>query len=457
MSSKAQQKKLRTSRIITADDRTKNYSTRRICKILELDNKAPFIRFGPVFGQDDVQIQTAKDESWQHVVRSNQDSSKATTTEIYMSAIREIEKEARDSYDFIDPKLTKIPGQQFRWMMIKDGCFFLQLSFSLLGVHDNQLELKQHSTSSGLNKYKCVASMFHVGNQIPLVVLRQLLEQKHFQNLIKDGKWEPPTSDLAKMTLFHVLISPMLERRRLIRIPSNPFLRGIGRRLKQIWMHQGIRIIAQKEDENEDEDDDYDDYDTAAAAADNDNGVRRHTSAEMKPKVKNATKLKQSGIHFRVIKKEGIRGIRFKSYLFYPHLSLPPLFVGSHTQLLLKNLKRYEISQKFDSNRREVSSYLQFMCDLIRTSEDVKLLALGGIIKGNRKYTEKLPKILRNLASNDRRDDTSLNLVKVQINSYYRPPWVTQFGQYLTLVFLLTFVQTIYAILAYHKPPKDKK
>lgn len=114
MSSKAQQKKPRTSRIITADDRTKNYSTRRICRSLELDNKAPFIRFGPVFGQDNVQIQTAKDESWQHVVRSNQDSSKATTIEIYMSAIREIEKEARDSYDFIDPKLTKIPGQQFR-------------------------------------------------------------------------------------------------------------------------------------------------------------------------------------------------------------------------------------------------------------------------------------------------------------------------------------------------------
>lgn len=192
----------------------------------------------------------------------------------------------------------------------------------------------------------------------------------------------------------------------------------------------------------------------ASEKKDNNNNNNGHDDAYTN--LKNVIKLKQAGIHFCFTKKEGIRGIRFKSNLIYPKLYLPPLFIGSHTQLLLERLRQYELN--LDPSLREVNSYLMFMRDLVRTSQDAKILASDGIIKGNRKYIQKLPAILVDLVPpNDKIIDTStLGPVRIEINSFYRPPWVTA---YFTIAFVITFftmiisiVQTVYAMLAYHKP-----
>ncbi|OIT40078.1 hypothetical protein A4A49_65899, partial [Nicotiana attenuata] len=429
----------------------------------------PFIKFGPLFGQDDEVIKKAKEEAWLHVISSSK-SREATITEIYISAIRRIEKEARASYH-PESEVIAMSGKDFRDMMLKDSCLFIQLSFSLLRG-DNKLDDFPHLRNISLsNKHKWVESMFHVGNQIPLVVLRELLNQRYFREvLIKNGKWkEPSSNNLAKMTLFRVLISPALERLRCCVSIQFPSVSKHARRLK-IWTDQlkeccdvlhGLHLLLlgpenyPEKDKYVDDDDDVDPGEESKGAEDN-NEIKSNTEAGgCGTDVKNVAELKQAGIYFTTTK-GGIRGIiRSKRFLIYSYLSLPPLFVGSHTQFLLECLKQYE--QKLDPSEREVSSYLQFMCDLILTVRDAKLLESDGIIKGNRKYIESLPTILTKLASDVKTsDESNLSHVKIDVNSYNRPPWVSE---YFTIAFSLSFIgliisaaQTSYAILAYHKP-----
>ncbi|XP_070041605.1 uncharacterized protein [Nicotiana tomentosiformis] len=436
---------------------TANSSRRMIRRV---GKSVPFIKFGPLFGE-------------------------ATITEIYISAIRRIEKEARASYH-PESEVITMSGKDFRDMMLKDSCLFLQLSFSLLRG-DNKLDDFPHLRNISLsNRHKWVESMFHVGNQIPLVVLRELLNQRYFREvLIKNGKWkEPSSNNLAKMTLFRVLISPALERLCCISVQF-PSVSKHARRLK-IWTNQlkgccdvlhGLHLLLlgpenYPEKDKYVDDDDVDPEEESEGAEDKD-GIKSNTEAggtstdveagkntrkkkndDDDTKVKNVAELKQAGIYFTTTKGE-IRGItRRKRFLIYPYLSLPPLFVGSHNQFLLGCLKQYE--EKHDPSEREVSSYLQFMCDLILTVRDAKLLESNGIIKGNRKYKERLPTVLRKLASDVKITESNLSHVKIDVNSYNRTPWVSE---YFTIVFSLSLIvsvaQMVYAILAYHKPPPN--
>ncbi|XP_059274634.1 uncharacterized protein LOC132029358 [Lycium ferocissimum] len=465
------------------DDRPKNSSARLIRRYPKSNGTVPFIKFGPLFGQDEDFVKKAKEDAWQHVVSSSK-SREAAVIEIYMSSLRQIENKAKASYD-PDPVLDKLSNKDFRDTMLKDSCLFLQLSFSLLHG-DDKLDAFPHLRNISLsNRHKWVESMFHVGNQIPLVVLRVLLKKRYFQEVVKNGKWKEPSSDLAKMALFRLLLSPALDKpQRRIKVPS---VRKHARRLMH-WTQQlkecsdvlhGLHLLLlgpEIDPEKEEYDDDDVDLEEKNIGPDDKNGDTNNAQAggsgcpecggaardkaqkeddnDDDKKLKNAIKLKQAGVHFRVTK-EGIRGIRFKSSLIYPKLSLPQLFVGSHTRLLLECLKQYE--QKLDPSLQEVSSYLQFMHDLVRTAQDAKILVSNGIIKGNRKYTQKLPAIFIDLAPNDKITDTSLSPVKIEINSFYRPPWVSN---YFTIVFVLSLIgllvsiaQLVYAVLAYHKPP----
>lgn len=457
----------------------------------------PFIKFGPLFGQDEEgsSVKKAKEAAWEHVVKFS-GSNRAAVKEMYISSIRNIEDKAKESY-VPDPVLDKLSNTDFRDMMLKDSCLFLQLSFSLFRKNNvdnnNHDDVKlvdfPHLRNISLsNRKKWFESMLHVGNQIPLVVITELLKMSYFREVVKNENWKEPSFDPVKKALFRILLSPALHKGWHMKFPC------VGQRAERLmhWTQQlkeccdvlhgihllllGPEIDPEKEEYDDDDDDDDDQNDDVEEnrGAKDENTVTNNNNAggsnaskkednnnnghdDDYTNLKNVIKLKQAGIHFCVTKKEGIRGIRFKSNLIYPLLYLPPLFIGSHTQLLLERLRQYE--QNLDSSLREVSSYLMFMRDLVRTSQDAKILASDGIIKGNRKYIQKLPAILVDLVPpNEKIIDTStLSPVKIEINSFYRPPWVTT---YFTIVFLLTLlamiisiVQTVYAMLAYHKPP----
>ncbi|KAK1375716.1 hypothetical protein POM88_031909 [Heracleum sosnowskyi] len=109
-----------------------------------------------------------------------------------------------------------------------------------------------------------------------------------------------------------------------------------------------------------------------------------------------------------------------------------------------------KITQDFEKNRHDVGSYVRLMSELIVTPGDAKLLSNKGIIRANWEQREKLPKLFKELASNIGYSTQNVRVVRLQVEDYSQPPW-EKIRQFLSLVLVLTLVQTIYTVLGYYK------
>ncbi|KAL3506192.1 hypothetical protein ACH5RR_031574 [Cinchona calisaya] len=452
------------------------------------------LRFGPFYCKDD--DRSLKDDAWQHVVQKSPDR-EAVTNEIYLGAVRRVEKQARETYAD-DDKVNNLTGSQFRWMMIKDGCLFLQLALFVLGG-SKQLgyspDHKIFGKKADLSGW--IRSMFFVGNQIPLVVLRELMKQSFFQQVIiahNQGKWDQPKDNLCKIVLYQLLlVPPTFDINQQNRFESNKFasfLKGllIKRSKPNPLLEAACDVLhglhsfivgpeiesndANNDDEEEAEEEDHDYFDDLEAQRAG--GVveqqgEDHEGARFGPilpiadeeefivmgnikdrKFSSATKLRQAGIHYKLIEDKGSRSIILSKNMMRAYLSLPPFIVDEYTKILFRSLKEYEIIQQLGEN--ETRSYLRFISELIRTPEDVKELAKKGIIRGRQKHKDKLPDILGRLAPRDIYNQ-HFRLVKIKVNDYARPPWA-YLKKYVELVVVLTMIQTVYAILSYHHSKK---
>ncbi|EYU18279.1 hypothetical protein MIMGU_mgv1a003545mg [Erythranthe guttata] len=391
--------------------------------------------------------------------------------EIYSTAMRKVEREAREMYDGDDDKLSDI-GSSFRWMMIKDGCFFLQLALLILGCSE-QLGYPANDPIFGKkhNKKdvkKWIEAMFHVAN------------------------WDSPDqSSLCKKVLYEVLVLPALKRdqdregsslkERIT--PSSDLLHSLQNHV--IGLEQLDRISSQYEvddgqiDLEANEDEEVSDYRRIFTTETDDSngegasltegrirlllnaiGLSGSTGEDRKRIFPCATELKRAGI---VIKKlengEGARSICFNSYRNYlwpwAYLYLPVLAVDDNTETILRNLKTYELSQhQSERNRGEVSSYIRVMSDLIQTTSDVRLLEKNGVVQGSPDddHVEKLPRILSRLSSEDVRLTNEFRILRRRIRDY-SSPWIHYKGL-ISLVAFLTVLQTFVALLAYFKPPR---
>ncbi|KAH6801372.1 hypothetical protein C2S52_001836 [Perilla frutescens var. hirtella] len=138
--------------------------------------------------------------------------SKAAKWELEVMHPREVERKAMEMY-------TEMPspeGPEFRWMMIKDVCFFMQLALVIVGCGE-RLGYPETDPIFGREQKKedmrkWIVVIFYVGNQIPLLVLRVLMEQKIFKEVIATARLDRPPSGLCEKVLYDVLILPSLGR-----------------------------------------------------------------------------------------------------------------------------------------------------------------------------------------------------------------------------------------------------
>ncbi|KAL0379868.1 UNVERIFIED_CONTAM: hypothetical protein Sangu_0051100 [Sesamum angustifolium] len=329
--------------------------------------------------------------------------------------------------------------------------FFLQLALLILGIPE-QLGYPSNNPIFGHKRHKkdverWIEAMFFVGNQIPLVVLKELMRQKFFQDVIATRKWDTPPSDLCKRPsdLLHGLQNLVLG-------PGPP-----GNVSGEYKADDDIDLEANEEYFG------IDDEDNETSPTDDNVGrIRmllkaigfRNAIDDRKRVFPSATELERVGIHIKKLKTGGVRSICFDSWFVQAYLYVPVFPFDEHTELIFRNLKIYETSQQLGKHRREVSSYLRFMSDLIQTTKDAKLLEKQGIIQKNSDYNvEKLPGILDRLSSDqDIRLTHELHAVRSQISDF-SSPWIHYKGL-VNLVALLTVIQTFFALLAYFKPPK---
>ncbi|KAI3469823.1 hypothetical protein Pfo_026486 [Paulownia fortunei] len=411
-------------------------------------------KFGPFYVNNNRLLLTAREEAWKRVLgqiaptkeeKSSEEESEKIKQD-YISAMRNVEKEAMETYagSFV------LTDSDFRWMMIKDGCFFLQLALLILGGSEPLGYPVDHvifGRRQNRKKYTTwLNSMFFVGNQIPVVVLQELMKQSFFQKvLLEKGTWDRP-SVLSQRVLYELLVLPSLD----ISSPERGFFqwnccRGRSARREEDYtllqnqpsdVLQGLQsmILGPRLEHEEYEPEDMDLE-----------ANWKESTSEEKRKI-NATSLRNAGIQIKHIQGVGTRGIYFQETCFSASLYLPRFTVEDDTELILENVKNYEITQPLDKNEREVCSYLRFIGDIIRTSEDVKLLVEKGIIQGSQQNRDKLPGILRRLDSKELTQH--LYRVKLQISAYCRPAWQKHLKQILSGVAVLTVIQTVYAMLS---------
>ncbi|KAL3507530.1 hypothetical protein ACH5RR_032912 [Cinchona calisaya] len=275
-----------------------------------------------------------------------------------LDRLERIEEAARATY--ADETLEKLPRVKFQEMMARDGCLFLLLAFSILGVESRstgiELGFPEKHLIFGIN---CVReemdlwlnSMFFVGNQIPVMVLEEIMKLRFFRKLKTENQWIQPL-DLAKRALYNSL---MVEHDQpkpvdLIHCLQSIFL---GRK---IGSHVIVPIL---------------DLDAGGAIEE----------------MPSAAELSNLGIKFEKLDGElGSRGIYYKHSAFNHVLHLPVFSVDRYTELTVKCIEKYEIVQASEGIAPDVTSYLKFLNKLIRTPQDAVLLYSEGLLQGRLEY-----------------------------------------------------------------------
>ncbi|KAA8530928.1 hypothetical protein F0562_005613 [Nyssa sinensis] len=404
---------------------------RRICKlgnvspdsndndVRELYDSLPV--FGPFYEGNTSVMPALKEAAWQHVL-GRSPTREPETIAAYLSSVRRIENLARNTYS--DNSVDLLKRSQFQWMMIKDGCFILQLALFALGGKEQLGHPPDHlifGEQRNMNKRirKWTKSLFFVGNQIPLVVLRELMKQSFFQQVLSAGKWERQYPDLFRRALYQMLVLPEQNKQTHHRMFTTTLLHGLSQKLgfetKDYFLQQepsdllhGLQLLVVGPGKEPNEDD-YEDTDLEGDGEDFGSGIT----------IRSATELRQAGIHFRRAKGIGLRGIKFTTNMFYAVLTLPTFTVEDDTELVFRYLRNYEITQRL-GRKREVSPYLQFMSELIRTPDDAELLATRRIIRATRNQCEMLTGILSRLAVKD--TNPNLHLTVYTVLGYYKKP-----------------------------------
>lgn len=400
---------------------------------LEEEEVSKLARFGPMYGDDTEANRKAKASAWDHILGKSRAGDGDETRQIYLSSIRRIEKEAMESYDGVFP--SEKPKSEFRWMMVRDGCFFLQLALHILGAGD-LLDYPAQNPYFGKksDSTSWIPAMFFVGNQIPYVVIRALMKQSFFQDVIRRGRWQCPTDNLAKLVLYLAVVEPerpcprllsklmMIKPRRLPESPSN-----ILHILHALLLGPGDNDPVYSEMKEF--------HDLEAGSEDS------------SIKIPSAGELYKLGIKLRK-SEAGISSIRFKNLGYAAYLHLPPFIVDAHTEVMLASLANHERS--LSKSDREVTAYLRLMRDLVRTYKDFKILEKKGIIQvKEEKLKGGMVHMLNNLVTTHNSTFTlSFRQIRHKIKDYGGPPW-----RLISIILgVLAIVQTIFTVLSYFIP-----
>ncbi|KAK8633923.1 hypothetical protein V6N13_014755 [Hibiscus sabdariffa] len=181
--------------------------------------------------------------------------------------------------------------------------------------------------------------------------------------------------------------------------------------------------------------------------------------------ISSATELSERGIRFRQGEENCLFDIRFE----HGTLFIPTLIVDHHTERIIRNLIAYE--QFKDDVRSIVMDYARFIDCLINYAADVALLCDFGVINNRLGSNEDVANMINRLndyvylSTNNfsyshifhkvnERCRRPWNLWKVKLRQrYFNTPWdwvLTSIAA-AALLLLLSFLQTIFSVLAYFK------
>ncbi|KAF3787653.1 UPF0481 protein [Nymphaea thermarum] len=150
-----------------------------------------------------------------------------------------------------------------------------------------------------------------------------------------------------------------------------------------------------------------------------------------------------------------------------PFLKLPHILINRDSECIFRNMVGYE-QRLVEDDDQPVSSYLRLLSDLVLTAADARVLTFQGIIDNQLGSLEDVVKFFRDLDLGRTYGIDMLSNVRKDINThcgkkwifkladlrhtYFRSPWSYCSLAAALILLILTILQVLYAMLAYHLP-----
>ncbi|XP_050234007.1 UPF0481 protein At3g47200-like [Mercurialis annua] len=339
---------------------------------------------------------------------------------LFVGAIAEEIRCLKDSYYDINEQWEQDDGR-FVQLMILDGCFmleFLRVANSLINDYAGDDPIFGDRGRYSIMPYIRV-DMLMLENQLPLLVLHKLVA-------VHSGK---PDGELINKLILKFCFPEFTS------VP-------LGKCLHVLDIYRKIQIF--------------------------EFGIKRtNITGRLRTRYENteidlsATDLSDSGIRFKKSRERSIRSISFRSGV----LKLPAMIFDLQTEQSMLNLMAFEWSHSGISI--EVTEYIFFMYNLIRSDRDVELLRSYGIIQNYIDNDKDVVQLLSSLSRNSiMSPDSNLYDVCLEVNEYSKRPW-NKCRAYLIrnyfrnpwavvnliaaiILFFLTFAQTVFTIYPYY-------
>ncbi|XP_030441220.1 UPF0481 protein At3g47200-like [Syzygium oleosum] len=375
------------------------------------------VSFGPYhYGQKHLYpMEEHKHRALLHFVRRSR-----KPPERFLESLREVEEDLMASYEALAPEWKEGSGKgiasKFLQLMITDGCFMLEIlrttTEEVNGYASNDPIFSKHGQHYALPDIK--RDMLLLENQLPMLVLERLvavcgdMKEDNYINRLILNFYFPSANNPTMGKCLHVL---------------------------DVY-RKSMLMDTKKKDKGKNDDSDK--------------------------LIRPATELHEHGVQFEVSDNTSLNDVSFASGV----LRLPKFPVDDDTESIFLDLIAFERSHVGAGN--EVTSYICFMDDIIDKGRDVALLRSKGIIQNFMESDEAAAKLFNSLAKDVKLDpDSSLRDVMNEVkeyfkkrrhmwwanlmHTYFRNPWVILSLIAAVVLFGLTAIQTVYAVLSYKK------
>ncbi|MQL81864.1 hypothetical protein Taro_014327 [Colocasia esculenta] len=353
----------------------------------------------------------------------------------FVEAVETVEQQLMDAYERLDERWSGEGVEQFRQMMVVDGCFMLEVLRAATAVNppeDYAPNDPIFSPHGLLYMVPCIKrDMLMLENQLPLLVLDKLIA-------VETGRTKNDDH-----------INRMVQRcfapnERYVSMPLGLHPLDVYRR---ILLQLGGTKSAQK----------------MAAAGDH---PHHDEEGGLFDTVRSAMELYEAGIRFKRSRSNSLQDIRFKHGV----LSLPAVVVDDLTEAMFRNMMAFERLHVGAGN--DVTSFVFFMDSIIDSAKDVALLQWKGLIQNAMGSDKAVAKLFNSLSKEVPLDpDSPLDRLQRRVNrycrqnwnkwranlvhTYFRSPWAFLSLAAAIFLLILTVAQTVFTILQWQQGLND--
>lgn len=400
------------------------------------------VSFGPYHhcegGEWNMQMEAHKRRALSHFLRKSN-----KPLETYVKELKKVVQQLMDSYQYLDSKWNQ---NRFLQLMLLDGCFMLEILRAYEAINKPVdkygdyagVEDPIFSYHGRINVRPHIRrDMLMLENQIPMPLLVNLVTV--------EGTIPDPVEYLNKLILKFINTGTKLPPAEVVDPRTKkPWGQKVGDSLHVLDLYRKSLLgFGLKE---------------VSAVV-----IPPGTSKNSQDIVRSAEKLHQAGVEFETSPTNSLTDISFSCGT----LKLPVIIVDDTSEPAFLNLMVFERLHVGAGN--EVTSFISFMDNIIHSAKDVSLLHSNGIIH-NSFGSEKAVAKMFNGISRDGTPDPEGRLEKVHYmlnaycnkgwnshkanlkRTYFKNPWALVSLVAAIFLMILTLVQTVYTIIAYHLP-----